>query len=420
MENLNLPFEYLNFQIGYTLSELENGFFTKATDSVELMQNEDFGWEVDIHNLDRKFNCILRYLEDYSDQSKNNSRKQEAAKVIAACHRCQSKVANFFLGGPEGSQESLGNSLAEPSQTDIATTPPLSPDTVDQFPPIFSHQDAVQNYDHIIEIAHDTGDTQAFGQIYSALTKQYLGDLKRSVYQCLLLNDGQTDPFFSLGKTLGEIIWTPNFMSDLDRIAHFSTILMPTFTNALYNCAKIRPLVNKFPTAFIYKDNKSICGDAFTLCKVLSKQLKKIKDEPLTTIRHNYKHKPTTFDDYKNASKKGIEIYGKVLYELRPLHQTMLLMLMLADHPVSAEDFSILHEDWREGDGGLSEKASSNISSEITKLINSLSKILNIENKAQLMIRSTGSDNLKRYSLNWGPIDARFDPTFAYMSNFLS
>jgi hypothetical protein len=95
-------------------------------------------------------------------------------------------------------------------------------------------------------------------------------------------------------------------------------------------------------------------------------------------------------------------------------------MLILADHPVSAEDFSILNENWRDGDGGLSQKASDNISSEITKLLNDLSKILNIKNKAQLMIRSTGSDNLARYSLNWGPIDARFDPTFAYLSNFLS
>ena len=72
MENLILPFEYLNFQIGYTLSELEPAFFTQATDSIELMQNEDFGWKIDIHYLNRKFNCILRYLEDYSDQSKNN------------------------------------------------------------------------------------------------------------------------------------------------------------------------------------------------------------------------------------------------------------------------------------------------------------------------------------------------------------
>ncbi len=423
MENLILPFEYLNFQIGYTLSELEPAFFTQATDSIELMQNEDFGWKIDIHYLNRKFNCILRYLEDYSDQSKNNSRKQETAKAVAACRRCQSKVANFFLGGPESSQESLGNSPTEPSQSDIATTPPLSPDSVDvvdQFPPIFSHHEAVQIYDHISEIAHETGDTQAFGQLYSAITQQYLGDLKRSVCQCLLLNDGQIDPFYSLGKTLGEIVWTPNFLSDLDRIAHFSTKLIPIFTNALYNCSKIRPSVNKFPPAFIYKDSKSICGDAFTLCKTLSKLLKKIKDDLLPSLRHKYKYKPTTFDDYKNVTKAGIEIYGKVLYELRPLHQTMLLMLILADHPVSAEDFSILNENWRDGDGGLSQKASDNISSEITKLLNDLSKILNIKNKAQLMIRSTGSDNLKRYSLNWGPIDARFDPTFAYLSNFLS
>ena len=423
MENLNLPFEYLNFRIGYTISELEGRFFTKATDSIELIQNEDFGWEMNIDHLILKFNCILRYLQDHSNQSNIESRKESTKETIATCNRCMKDVSKFFLGGLEGSKEKpedlpARHNLTETKKKKFPTK--NSSGMVEAFAPIISHHQAADIYDIIQGIADDTGNTQALVQLYSYLTQRYLGDLKHSISRCLQLNDGQVDPFFSLGETLGKIAWAPNFMCDHERIAYFSTELIPKFTTSLYNCSRIRPFINTFPTAFIYKKNNSICGDALSFSKTLSKQFKKLKDTPLPSNRHKYKDIPTNLNGYIDATKKGVEIYGQNLSELRPLHKRMLLMLMLENCPVSAEDFSILNEPWQNSCGDLAEKANKRISAEVTKLSKDLARYLNIENRTDLVIRTHGSDREARYRLNWGRIDARFNPVFAYRANFLT
>ncbi len=437
-----VPFEYLTFQIGYTIEELKNRFIWKATDYVGLEELDHFGQKPETYTVVKHLGALLSFLHVFKKQAKKTERLTAATKAEEACKKSIESVDNFFHNSTDESATSLdqsgpietansivdamasphpqiseptaddfGNGLAGETHIGEAVTPPLK---------VTNWLQASDLYRHWSEIVEDFPDYPLYEQLQEALS-QHFTELSATLAGCFKTNDGREDPFFTLGKKLGELAWHSSCLHGDARRRYYSEKFMPNYLDTAEICRKIRPSLGQLLEICFNEVEFLESVNLFQLATTIANHLESQDSTNIKPLRHPYKNlQPKSEDDWFDAAKNGIEIYGLKL-KLGPLHQRMVLMLLVKDGPVSVLEFAEIHEPWRTGRSPKEKTRDSNklASQEISRLKKKLAKALGIKSRNIHLIKKTsGPGRESLYSLDWEKIDLFLNPSAEYLSRF--